>query len=73
MARKLNKKQKQLIEKIARDGVNSFSLLDGPIEQKIAHLNFYETVYQDMERYLWDCRSNFVRSSRSSIYGGLQF
>jgi hypothetical protein len=56
MARKLNSKQKKLVEGMAKKGFYSFTQVP-ELEELIAQLNWYETVYHDMERYLGDCYS----------------
>lgn len=55
MARKLTKKQEKAIEAYYNKTQEIF--FDEATEQAIADINWYETVYQDMNRYIWDYNS----------------
>jgi hypothetical protein len=68
MARRLNRKQKNMIEELANKGYNSFSFLNQDVEEEIARLNWYETVYGDMERYIGDVAMGIKREKKDSIY-----
>lgn len=55
MARKLTKKQEKAIE--AYYNRTQDILIDDKTSEDIASINWYETVYQDMNRYIWDYQS----------------
>lgn len=55
MARKLTKTQEKAIEKYYDTTHNI--IIDADTADRIAEINDYETVYQDMDRYIWDYQS----------------
>jgi len=54
--RKLNKKQKDLLEQLANQGIKSIYLMDNNHLEKLEKLNDYETLFDDADRYLNDYR-----------------
>jgi hypothetical protein len=59
---KLTKAQKKKLEQYYHKS-NDVAFIPEELETEIADLNWYETVYQDMARYLWDYHSE-------QLYGG---
>ena len=52
MARQLNKKQKEILDKFGN--INSIDDLPHHIYWSIIELNDFETIYQVIDMYLWD-------------------
>lgn len=55
MARRLIKKQERAIEQYYNKTGSIF--IDKQTSEQIANMSWYETVYQDMDRYIWDYQS----------------
>lgn len=55
MARKLIKKQERAIEQYYNK--TGSILIDKQTSEQIANMSWYETVYQDIDRYIWDYQS----------------
>lgn len=55
--RKLNKRQKELIQSVANEHKNGtiFSQLDLEVLETLEKMHDYETLYQDANRYFVDC------------------
>lgn len=60
--RALTKQQKKMVEHYYNK--TKEVVIDSATEQEIADKNWYETVYQDINRYIWDYHSQVTYGNK---------
>ena len=61
MSRGLTQEQKDYLDKVMKEyrqrtgtALNSVSKLDGVLYDVVVNMNLFETIYQEVNMYLWD-------------------